>query len=141
MGDGWLYTTCTSRPNALLSAKAWLEYLSEIKNGFAVREKQIERVRELLDDETLPVVLVGDFNGTPDSWTYFQLSQGLQDAHRLVGSGWGGTYHSTRPFVRIDFVLLGPEFEPVTAFVANPYPSSSDHRPLVARFRWREETN
>jgi len=129
------------RPGGLVSSQAWIKYLNEIKSGFSVRVWQVARVRELLDAEKLPVVLVGDFNSTPDSWTYFQLSRGLQDAYRLSGSGWGATYHSDHPAVRIDFVLLGPEFEPVTAFVAEPYPYSSDHRPLVARFRWREETN
>lgn len=128
------------RPADLFSSRVWLQYLDEIRNGFVERERQVERVRELLSKETLPVVLVGDFNSTPDSWTYFQLSQGLQDAYQLAGSGWGATYHSNRPVVRIDFILLGPEFEPVTAFVASPYPLSSDHRPLVARFRWRQET-
>jgi len=128
------------RPGGLVSIRAWTEYINEIKNGFAMREWEVARVRDLLDDEKLPVVLVGDFNSTPDSWTYMQLSRGLQDAYRLSGSGWGATYHADHPMVRIDFVLLGPEFEPVTAFVVYPYPYSSDHRPLVARFRWREET-
>ena len=129
------------RPGSRFSTDAWIRYLKEMKNGFALRERQVEQIRKLIHDETLPVVLVGDFNNTPDSWSYSQLSKGLRDAYRLSGSGWGATYHADHPAVRIDFVLLGPEFEPVSASVADPYPSSSDHRPLIARFRWRRETN
>ena len=125
------------RPGGVVSLRAWIDYLSEAKSGYQVRVWQVERIKYILADEQLPFVLLGDFNSTPDSWTYRQLSEGLQDAFRLTGAGWGGTYHARWPIVRIDFVLLGPEFEPVHAFVADPYPSSSDHRPLVARFRWR----
>jgi hypothetical protein len=127
----------TGNPFSLTS---WRNYLSEMQHGFQVRRKQVEKIRSMLDSEELPTILVGDFNNTADSWTYRQLSSGFTDAYRIAGSGWGATYPATRPVVRIDFVLVGPEFEAVNAFVADPYPTSSDHRPLLVRLRWREET-
>jgi endonuclease/exonuclease/phosphatase family metal-dependent hydrolase len=131
----------TSKPwkkeGGIYSPASWLEYLREMRRGFQIRENQVSRLKEILKDEELPLVVVGDFNSTPDSWTYAQLADGLQDAYRSSGSAWGSTYHSKRPLVRIDFVLLGPEFDPVDAYVVNDYPRSSDHRPLVARFRWK----
>lgn len=126
-----------TKPGGIFSLRAWFDYLAEVKRGFVEREWEVGRVGELLASESLPVVVAGDFNSTPDTWTYARLSAGLQDAFRLAGSGWGATYHADRPLVRIDFVLLGPEFEAVSAFVADPHPYSSDHRPLLVRFRWR----
>jgi endonuclease/exonuclease/phosphatase family metal-dependent hydrolase len=124
----------------LFSLEAWKVYLAEMRFGFTIRRAQVEKVRSLLDAETLPTILIGDFNSTPDSWTYRQLSVGMQDAFRVAGTGWGATYHANRPLVRIDFILVGPEFDVIDASVAEPFPSSSDHRPLLARVRWREET-
>lgn len=116
----------------------WVQFLSEVRTAFRVRAWQAEQIRGLIQKETLPLIVTGDFNGTADNWTYHEIARGLQDAFRLAGSGWGGTYHSKYPFLRIDFVLLGPEFEAVRASVPSRYPVDSDHRPLVARFRWKE---
>lgn len=115
----------------------WITFLSEVRTAFRVRAWQAEQVRNLIEKETLPVVVSGDFNGTADNWTYRHIARGLQDAFRVAGSGWGGTYHAKYPFLRIDFVLFGPEFEVVKAAVPYKYEVESDHRPLVARFRWR----
>lgn len=120
------------------SPAAWKKYFAQIRRGYRTRERQVRVVRELIEAEELPVVLAGDFNSAPDSWTYRQLSTGMTDAFRVAGSGFGATYHARRPVVRIDFILFGPEFEAVAAEVVTPFPSSSDHRPLVARLRWRD---
>jgi endonuclease/exonuclease/phosphatase family metal-dependent hydrolase len=117
---------------------SWLARVREIKRSYRRRVWEVARIRELIDQESHPVILSGDFNSTPDGWIYRRLATGLQDAYRASGGGWGATYHASRPAVRIDFVLLGPEFEAVDAAVPPLPPGLSDHRPLVARFRWRD---
>ena len=121
-----------------LDAKRWLTHLGEVRRSFQIRAWQVQRIRELIEEERYPVILSGDFNSTPDSWVYHRLSDGLQDAYRVAGSGWGATYHAGLPALRIDFVLLGPEFEAVSAEVPPAGPELSDHRPLVVHFRWRQ---
>ncbi len=121
-----------------LDLGTWLTHTVEVRRAYRIRSWQVEQVRELIDHERHPVILSGDFNSTPDSWVYHRLSQGLQDAYRVAGSGWGATYHSNAPTLRIDFVLLGPEFEAVSAQVRSLSTRFSDHRPLTARFRWRQ---
>lgn len=116
----------------------WLQFLNEAKTAFGVRAWETERVRGLIEQEELPVILSGDFNVTADDWTYMTLSEGLQDAFRIAGEGWGATYHSNIPLFRIDFVLLGPEFEVVRARVPDEFETASDHHPLVVRFRWKD---
>ncbi len=116
----------------------WIRFLSEARTSFRIREWQTEQIRELVKKERLPLVVSGDFNGTVDNWAYRRLSEDLQDAFRVAGEGWGATYHAKIPIFRIDFVLLGPEFEVVRARVPAEYVTESDHLPLVVRFRWSE---
>lgn len=119
-----------------LQLDRWLRFLSQVRTAFRVRAWQAEQVRDLIRKESLPVIVTGDFNGTADNWTYHQIASGLQDAFRVAGRGWGGTYHAKYPLLRIDFVLIGPEFDVIRAGVPDRYPIDSDHRPLYARFRW-----
>jgi hypothetical protein len=137
-----LFTHGPSKPwngdGGWLRPDRWAQFLSEVRAAFRVRAWQAEQIRRVIDEESLPVILSGDFNGTADNWSYRLVSDGLQDAFRTAGDGWGATYHSNFPFLRIDFVLLGPEFEAVRARVAAEYATESDHLPLVVRFRWKE---
>ena len=128
-----------SRGGDWLSLDRWTTFLEEAKTSFRVRSWQADQIRKLLDKESLPIILSGDFNGTADNWSYHRISDGLQDAFRVAGDGWGATYHSQFPFLRIDFVLLDQSFEVVRGTVPSTYETSSDHRPLVVRFRWRDQ--
>ena len=62
------------------------------------------------------------------------LALGLRDAFASAGRGYGYTYgHTLRPafsFLRIDHVLVGPEFEVRDCFVGGD--EGSDHRPVIA---------
>jgi hypothetical protein len=115
----------------------WVLFLAEARTSFRIRQWQAEQIRALIDDEQLPMILSGDFNGTADNWSYRLLARGLDDAFRVAGRGWGATYHASYPLLRIDFVLLGPEFDIVSARVPSEFETESDHRPLVVRFRWK----
>ncbi len=96
----------------------------------------MEQIRAMLAQETLPLIVSGDFNSTPHNWVYYGLADGLVDAFRVAGRGWGATYHADFPVARIDHVLVSRAWKVVQAHVSKaPY---SDHLPLVVRLRWRE---
>lgn len=114
----------------------WARYLQQYRTAVQRRALEAEQVAAWLEAETLPVIVAGDFNATADNWAFRQLARGKRDAFATSGRGWGGTYHAERPLFRIDFVLHSPEFQAVEAYV--PVASFSDHRPLVARLRWRD---
>ena len=120
-----------------LSWSFWEQYLRQYREAYQVRAWEVEQVRALIDKETRPVLVTGDFNSTPHSWVYRQLADGMQDAFHVAGSGWGATYHTRLPFARIDFVLASPEWEVVSAEVPDVW--LSDHLPVLARLRWRDE--
>jgi endonuclease/exonuclease/phosphatase (EEP) superfamily protein YafD len=120
-----------------LKPRAWLPFLRRYRQAYRLRADEVRALRGLLAEETLPLLVVGDFNATRDNWAYRQLARGLTDAFRAGGRGWGGTYRSDLPLVRIDHALADPGFEVVRAHI--PDVRFSDHRPLVIRLRWRHE--
>ncbi len=57
-----------------------------------------------------PVMVCGDFNDTPNSYAYFKIRDGLQDAFHSKGFGIGATYAGISPTLRIDYIFLDRRF-------------------------------
>ncbi|HET6567762.1 MAG TPA: endonuclease/exonuclease/phosphatase family protein [Rhodothermales bacterium] len=119
-----------------ITPRAWLRRLAGSKQAFMARAQEAEQIHRMISREKLPVIISGDFNDIPHSWAYHRIAQGMTDTFKAAGSGWGATWHARIPLFRIDFILASPEWEIVSAHV--PDVVLSDHRPLVARLRWRE---
>lgn len=120
-----------------MSPSFWLRYLSQYRQAYRVRNWEVEQILRKIRQEEHPVIVAGDLNSTPHNWVYRRLSEGRQDAYAVAGRGWGMTYHNRLPLFRIDFVLVDEAFEIVDAYVPKAW--LSDHRPVVARMRWRNE--
>ncbi|MDZ4700512.1 MAG: endonuclease/exonuclease/phosphatase family protein [Rhodothermales bacterium] len=119
----------------LLSLDFWRSYLGQYRQAFLLRAVESESIRALMDQETLPLIVSGDFNSTVHNWSYAHLAAGMQDAFSEVGKGFGFTYHTRYPFVRIDHVLVSPAWEIRSAEVI--LATYSDHRPLRVVLGWR----
>ncbi|MFW5972762.1 MAG: endonuclease/exonuclease/phosphatase family protein [Bacteroidota bacterium] len=118
------------------SPSFWFRYLAQYRDAYRIRNWEVDQLLELVEAEEVPVIIAGDLNSTSNNWVYRRLAEGRQDAFRVAGRGWGATYHTRLPVVRIDFVLVGPEWEVVDAYV--PHVWLSDHLPVVTRIRWSE---
>ncbi len=118
------------------SADFWLRYLRQYRLAYRVRNWEVTRILEMIEAEDVPVIIAGDLNSTPNNLVYRRLADGRQDVFRRAGRGWGMTYHNRLPVVRIDFILVGPEWDVVDAYVPRVW--LSDHRPVVARMRWND---
>ncbi len=114
----------------------WFRYMNQYRHAYQIRNWEVDQVLNMVESEEVPVILVGDLNSTPNNWVYRRLAEGRQDAFRKAGRGWGATYHTRFPVVRIDFILVGPEWEVVEARVPRVW--LSDHLPVVARLRWAD---
>lgn len=85
---------------------------------------------------TMPVLLAGDFNATPDSRTAAKVRAFLRDTWAEVGQGPGLTIPVRQPTKRIDYLWFTPNgLQPLGADV--PRSEASDHLPVVAEFRLR----
>lgn len=103
------------------------------------RNAQMRRLFAMLDAETLPHLVIGDFNMSATSVFYTQWAQRLEDAWAQAGVGWGhswpvadviGSAGFVPPLIRIDYIWHTPDFHTVRA---EQLPrQGSDHLPLWA---------
>ena len=109
--------------------REWLNTIQASKLDFLAREAEARVLRRALDAESLPFIVAGDFNATPDQWTYAHVAEGLTDALDVArGIGW--TYPDARPVVRIDGILASSDWVVRRASVQPR--GVSDHRPVLA---------
>ena len=125
----------------LFRPSTWVPYLRQYRTVYAKRGEEAAQIADRIAEETLPVIVAGDFNSTADNWSTRRLrtAGGVDrtDAVRAAGDGWGRTYHAQHPFVRIDFVFVDPALE-VTSAQTTPV-GFSDHRPVRVGLRWGAE--
>ncbi len=77
----------------------------KFKIAFEERSKQIKSLKNHINSCDIPVIVAGDFNDTPSSYAYGQLTQGLDDSFLENGKGFGRTYNGPYPSFRIDYIL------------------------------------
>ena len=104
-----------------------------LMKGFASRALQVDRVRRHMESSPYPVIVAGDFNDTPVSYTYRVMRRGLRDAFVEAGYGAGFTYRGKYPPNRIDYVLYSDEIECTDFDIVKA--RYSDHYPVIAYFR------
>ena len=104
----------------------------KMRRSITERPKQVSVV--LKDMEAAPVrsLVVGDFNDTPLSYTYFRLLRGHKDGFVQAGKGFGATYRSLWPLLRIDYILHPSELQVVDYSIARV--KYSDHYPVIATY-------
>ena len=81
-----------------------------------------------------PIVISGDFNSVPTSYTYNTIKRGLQDAFLTKGFGLGRTYASLSPTLRIDYIFADKSLK-VSQFFCPPL-NLSDHFPIITDVDW-----
>lgn len=96
-----------------------------------VRSKQIKALARYLDQHASdPVILCGDFNDSPISYSRYVIGQKLTDCFRESGNGLGWTFWRDAIRVRIDYVFCSSQLTPVSCKVDNSV-KSSDHYPMI----------
>jgi endonuclease/exonuclease/phosphatase family metal-dependent hydrolase len=98
------------------------------------RAEQTQVVVAEIQRSPHPVIVCGDFNATPQSYSYRRLSDGLKDAFREAGTGRGTTYRGKIPALRIDYQLYSPALETVGHDIRPE--RLSDHHSVTAHYRW-----
>ena len=135
--DFGLITAHFLTPRAGLTATRHnpLAGISEWKQNIADRLSQAGRMAEDLRSLPRPTIVAGDLNA-PDTSLVVRalLDEGLRDAFSVAGFGYGHTWgHSLRfrlSFLRIDHILVSPEFVVTSCFVGGAL--GSEHRPVIA---------
>lgn len=111
-----------------------VDIISRFKNSSIHRAHHADSIAQIIRSTPHHVIVCGDFNDTPMSYTYQRLSRGLKDSFEECGIGYPHTYRGFMNLLRIDYILGGEGVEFVDYNV--DYESLlSDHHPVVARFR------
>ncbi len=95
-----------------------------------LRARQSRLLVAEVQKATNPVLICGDFNDTPLSYAYRQVSQGRQDCFRAAGKGLGITYGGKIPSLRIDYIFVPDDAVVYGSEVLRL--TYSDHYPVVA---------
>ncbi len=88
--------------------------LSKINQAFQKRGIQTSIIEGALSQSPYPVIVYGDFNDTPASYTYQKISKGLSDAFVESGRGFANTYAGKLfPILRIDHILYDKSYSSI----------------------------
>jgi endonuclease/exonuclease/phosphatase family metal-dependent hydrolase len=90
----------------------------------------VVELKEHIDACRYPLIVCGDFNDTPISYTYNTISSKLNDAFVAAGQGISNTYRGKLPPYRIDYILYSNEFDAVS--YERHRAEYSDHFPVSA---------
>ncbi len=105
---------------------------SQLKKAFTLRAEQAEMISNYIRNSPHPVLVMGDFNDTPQSYAYRKIKKGMHDAFRVAGRGIGNTYAGELPSLRIDYMIYS---NPFIAFQFKRIKTNySDHFPITSLF-------
>ena len=111
----------------------FLDISFRLKDGYIKRAEQAEIISGHIARSPYCVIVCGDFNDTPVSFTYKKMRPGLADSFIEAGSGFGNTYSGSFPSFRIDFILYSPELTAICTHRKRL--KLSDHYPLITYLR------
>ncbi len=116
----------------------FVSLVDKIGNTMARRAPQADAVATFVKkhlDKNIPVILCGDFNDNPISYSYYTISKVLNDSYKSSGNGIGWTYNENRMYFRIDHIFASNEFEPYGAKVDKSI-KNSDHYPIYCWLKY-----
>ncbi|WP_433626219.1 endonuclease/exonuclease/phosphatase family protein [Chryseobacterium cucumeris] len=100
---------------------------------FKKHQDQVTLIREAIDNSPYPVILAGDFNSVPNSYEYYHLSDGLEDAFVEAGRGSATSFHDYKFPIRIDYIFSSKTVKAISYKVDRSV-SISDHYPVTVKF-------
>jgi endonuclease/exonuclease/phosphatase family metal-dependent hydrolase len=100
------YKVFSKNAHKIVDKKSTVELLVEkLKIAYPKRAEQARKVVEHMQQSPFPVIICGDFNDTPMSYTYNIFNSLYTDAFRNSSSGLGITYAGKVPAGRIDYIF------------------------------------
>lgn len=99
--------------------------MGELEHNSSIRAGQVGEIRAEMDASPYPVILAGDFNDTPSSYTYRTMKGDMTDGFRDSGSGYGGTFRYLGGVLRIDYIFYDDAFEGIRYYM----PQEDGQRP------------
>lgn len=96
-----------------------------------IRGGQAIRIANEMRNSKFPIVLCGDFNDVPYSFTYNTLLGNLKDGFKEGGYGFGSTYRGAKGVFRIDYIFHADNMKCTDYYTIDQ--EYSDHNPVYAK--------
>ncbi len=107
----------------------------KLKEGNHNRVPQIKALIKSIKDCPYPIIVCGDFNDTPISYSYGEITKLLSDSFVEAGFGLSFTYRNRYTPYRIDYIFYSEDFK---AFNYKKYDVDySDHDPVSTTLHYR----
>ena len=105
--------------------------LIKLAEANAARSGQIRKIRRYVEEhERYSIIVCGDFNDNPVSYSRHAMEQVLTDCYRATGSGIGLSYNQKAFAFRIDHLFCSKNIQPYNCKIDNKM-DASDHYPLL----------
>ncbi len=125
------YEQMLTNPKEQIRSKDTKELIKKLRDSAAKRAIQTDIIVANLKKETSPYIIVcGDFNDSPISYTFQRLKGLLHDAHTTSGNGPGFSYNRNKLYYRIDHIMHSPRFKAYQCLVDQSI-KKSDHYPIL----------
>lgn len=105
-----------------------------MRDSFMIRAVQADSVAAQIARCSYPLVVVGDLNSVPLSYTYHTVRASMKDAFVASGLGYGYTYRPMSKLLRIDYAFYDDNQYECLNYVSPDLPYS-DHNPIVVTLK------
>lgn len=110
----------------------------KLRKAFQLRAEDAQELRKVLDEipKDQPLIVCGDFNDVPASWTYnIVRGDDLRDAYAETNFGPAITYNMHAFYFHIDQMLYRGPLEALDLTIGKI--DTSDHYPLIGEFEFK----
>lgn len=101
-----------------------------LHENFMKRATQTYVISHYVHTSPHPVLVCGDFNSIPSSYTYHHLRKSLKDGFRTAGNGYMYTYRYAKRMLRIDYIFHSPSLKGIK-YYSPDLDLCSDHNPAI----------
>ena len=112
--------------------------LDKLSSSAVKRAPEAEAVHRYIEEHRqYPIIVCGDFNDNPISYSRRTIAQGLTDCFVKTGRGLGLSYNQKGFYFRIDHILCSDHFEPYNCEIDDEM-DASDHYPILCWLKMKE---
>lgn len=128
--DKIVYENMLKDPDAKKVKSGIRQLLNKLAEASVIRSKQADDIaKEIASSPHKYIIVCGDFNDSPISYTHRVIAENLDDAYTQSGRGLGISYNQNQFYFRIDNILISKNLETHNCTVDRSI-KNSDHYPI-----------
>ena len=113
--------------------------LDKLATSAAKRAPEADAVHQYIENHRqYPIIVCGDFNDNPISYSRRIIARGLTDCFVKTGRGIGLSFNQKAFYFRIDHMLCSDHFEPYNCQIDDEI-DASDHYPILCWLKMKEK--